>query len=65
MEPQRLQDKDGEVVLSGIHTYGDTVHLFVERKNYTGPFMPGFRAWKPILPRRYRAYYTLTIAWAM
>jgi 4-hydroxyphenylpyruvate dioxygenase len=45
MEPQRLQDKDGEVVLSGIHTYGDTVHLFVERNNYTGPFMPGFRAW--------------------
>src|SRR3954463_6840959 len=40
MEPQRLRDKDGEVVLSGIHTYGDTVHLFVERKNYTGPFMP-------------------------
>jgi 4-hydroxyphenylpyruvate dioxygenase len=45
MEPQRLQDKDGEVVLSGIHTYGDTVHLFVERRNYNGPFMPGFRAW--------------------
>jgi 4-hydroxyphenylpyruvate dioxygenase len=45
LEPQRLQDKDGEVVISGIHTYGDTVHLFVERKNYTGPFMPGFRAW--------------------
>jgi 4-hydroxyphenylpyruvate dioxygenase len=45
MEPQRLQDVDGEVVLSGIHTYGDTVHLFVERKNYKGPFMPGFRAW--------------------
>src|SRR5688572_21869298 len=45
MEPQRLQDANGEVVLSGIHTYGDTVHLFVERKNYNGPFMPGFRAW--------------------
>jgi 4-hydroxyphenylpyruvate dioxygenase len=45
MEPQHLQDADGEVILSGIHTYGDTVHLFVERKNYTGAFMPGFRAW--------------------
>ncbi|HEU0110339.1 MAG TPA: 4-hydroxyphenylpyruvate dioxygenase [Flavisolibacter sp.] len=45
MEPKRLQDKDGEVVLSGIHTYGDTVHLFVERKNYKGAFMPGFRPW--------------------
>jgi len=45
MEPQRLTDKDGEVVLSGIHTYGDTVHIFVERKNYSGPFIPGYRAW--------------------
>lgn len=45
MEPQRLTDEGGEVVLSGIHTYGDTVHLFVERKNYNGPFMPGFKAW--------------------
>src|SRR5215218_9612094 len=45
MEPQRLRDDEGEVVLSGIHTYGDTVHLFVERRNYNGPFMPGFRAW--------------------
>ncbi len=46
MEPTRLQDGDGEVVLSGIHTYGDTVHLFVERKNYNGVFMPGFRKWE-------------------
>jgi 4-hydroxyphenylpyruvate dioxygenase len=45
LEPQRLQDEDGEVVLSGIHTYGDTVHLFIERKNYIGAFMPGFRPW--------------------
>ena len=45
VEPKRLQDKDGEVVISGIHTYGETVHLFIERQNYNGPFMPGFRAW--------------------
>ncbi len=45
MEPQRLTDKDGEVIMSGIHTYGDTVHLFIERKNYAGVFMPGYRAW--------------------
>ena len=45
MEPQSLKDDAGEVVLSGIQTYGDTVHLFVERKNYTGAFMPGFRPW--------------------
>ncbi len=46
MEPTRLTDADGEVVLSGIHTYGDTVHIFVERKNYKGAFMPGYRAWE-------------------
>jgi 4-hydroxyphenylpyruvate dioxygenase len=46
MEPIKLQDEFGEVVMSGIHTYGDTVHLFIERKNYTGPFMPGFRKWE-------------------
>jgi len=46
MQPEVLKDINGEVVLSGIHTYGETVHLFVERKNYTGLFMPGFREWK-------------------
>lgn len=45
MEPQRLKDEHGEVVMSGIHTYGDTVHLFIERKNYQGAFMPGYRPW--------------------
>ncbi len=43
--PEVLKDKDGEAVLSGIHTYGDTVHVFVERKNYSGTFLPGYRAW--------------------
>src|SRR3954471_19883885 len=42
MEPQHLRDEQGEVVLSGIHTYGDTVHVFIERKNYNGVFMPGY-----------------------
>jgi len=46
MQPLKMQDEFGEVVMSGIHTYGDTVHLFIERKNYTGPFMPGFRKWE-------------------
>lgn len=46
LEPQKLNDQDGEVVMSGIHTYGETVHLFIERKNYKGAFMPGFRAWQ-------------------
>jgi 4-hydroxyphenylpyruvate dioxygenase len=46
LQPTVLKDDDGEVVLSGIHTYGETVHLFVERKNYNGVFMPGFKEWK-------------------
>jgi 4-hydroxyphenylpyruvate dioxygenase len=46
LEPKKLSDANGELVLSGIHTYGDTVHLFVERKNYNGIFMPGFRKWE-------------------
>ena len=46
MEPTTLKDDDGEVVMSGIHTYGETVHLFIERKNYNGVFMPGFRKWE-------------------
>jgi 4-hydroxyphenylpyruvate dioxygenase len=45
MEPVKMKDNDGELVMSGIHTYGDTVHLFIERKNYNGVFMPGYRAW--------------------
>lgn len=45
MEPTVMTDESGEVVMSGIHTYGETVHLFIERKNYTGVFMPGFKAW--------------------
>ncbi|MEQ8685129.1 MAG: 4-hydroxyphenylpyruvate dioxygenase [Imperialibacter sp.] len=46
MEPQVEKDENGEVVRSGIYTYGDTVHIFVERKNYTGVFLPGFKPWK-------------------
>lgn len=46
MEPIKLNDEAGEVVMSGIHTYGDTVHLFIERKHYQGAFMPGYRAWQ-------------------
>ncbi len=47
VEPYELKDKDGTVVISGIHTYGETIHLFVERKNYSGPFLPGYKAYKP------------------
>ena len=46
MEPTVEQDEHGEVVRAGIYTYGETVHMFVERKNYSGHFLPGFRAWE-------------------
>jgi 4-hydroxyphenylpyruvate dioxygenase len=46
LEPKTLKDKHGKVVISGIHTYGEVVHLFVERDDYTGPFMPGFVKWE-------------------
>jgi 4-hydroxyphenylpyruvate dioxygenase len=47
LEPRTEKDKHGEVVLSGIHSYGETVHVFVERKNYNGPFLPGYIKWEP------------------
>lgn len=46
LEPQTLKDENGEVVISGINTYGETIHLFVERRNYQGIFLPGFKEWK-------------------
>lgn len=41
-EPKTTRDEFGVVVTSSIKTYGDTTHTFVERKNYTGPFLPGY-----------------------
>ncbi|RTY88411.1 4-hydroxyphenylpyruvate dioxygenase [Flavobacterium sp. RSP15] len=46
MEPTVEKDEFGEVIRSGIYTYGETVHIFVERKNYTGVFLPGYKEWK-------------------
>ena len=40
--PQILRDEYGEVRVSAIAAYGDTIHTFVERSNYRGPFLPGF-----------------------
>ena len=40
LEPKTLTDEDGKVVMSGIHTYGDTVHLFIERDDYSGLSCP-------------------------
>jgi len=46
MEPTVEEDDQGHVVRSGIYTYGETVHIFVERKNYKGVFLPGYKVWK-------------------
>ena len=46
MEPTVESDEHGEVVRAGIYTYGETVHMFVERKNYKGDFLPGFQKWE-------------------
>jgi 4-hydroxyphenylpyruvate dioxygenase len=44
-EPIVASDQFGEVVKAGIKTYGDTVHIFIERKNYNGIFLPGYKEW--------------------
>lgn len=46
MAPQVETDEFGEVVRAGIYTYGETIHMFVERKNYNGQFLPGFVKWE-------------------
>lgn len=46
MEPTAEEDDFGKVVRSGIHTYGETVHIFVERKAYDGVFLPGYKKWE-------------------
>lgn len=45
MEPTLEEDEYGHVIRSGIYTYGEVVHIFVERKNYKGPFLPGYKKW--------------------
>ena len=42
MHPEVRKDEHGEVVMASIKTYGDTIHTFVERSNYSGPFLPNF-----------------------
>ncbi len=44
--PEKLTDENGEVKTASIHTYGETIHTFVERKNYRGAFLPGYQAAK-------------------
>ena len=42
-----MKDRNGQVTISGIKSYGETVHLFVERNKYSGPFLPGYKIWNP------------------
>lgn len=42
--PETLRDDNGTVIVASVKTYGDTVHTFVQRVDYTGPFLPGFKA---------------------
>lgn len=46
LDPQTLEDEYGKLKMSGIYTYGETVHMFVERTNYSGLFMPGYEKWE-------------------
>lgn len=51
MKPETFKDEYGEVVISAIYTYGETIHKFIERKNYSGKFLPGYiekRSWMPV-----------------
>ena len=45
LQPTKEEDKNGTIIKSGIYTYGETIHLFIERKNYSGVFLPGYRKW--------------------
>jgi 4-hydroxyphenylpyruvate dioxygenase len=46
-QPYVSSDEKGSVVLSSIKTYGEVIHVFVERKNYQGSFLPGYQPWVP------------------
>ncbi|MEM8510547.1 MAG: 4-hydroxyphenylpyruvate dioxygenase [Bacteroidota bacterium] len=46
MVPKVEEDTSGKVIRSGIYTYGETVHIFVERKDYNGIFLPGYKKWE-------------------
>ncbi len=48
LEPTVTEDDDGKIVRSAVAAYGDTIHSFVERDNYAGPFLPGYRREEPV-----------------
>jgi 4-hydroxyphenylpyruvate dioxygenase len=42
-EPYELKDENGSVIMASVKTYGDTTHTFVQRNEYKGKFLPGFK----------------------
>ena len=68
LEPTVETDEHGEIVKAGIYTYGETVHMFVERKNYKGAFMPGYQKWEsdynpPSLGLKYIDHMVGNVGW--
>ncbi len=68
LEPTVEKDDHGEIVRSGIYTYGETIHMFVERKNYKGIFLPGYRKWEsdynpPTLGLKYIDHMVGNVGW--
>lgn len=41
--PAVVEDEHGKVVIGSIKAYGDTIHSFVDRSNYSGPYLPGYK----------------------
>ena len=68
LTPTTEKDEFGKIVKSGIYTYGETVHLFIERKNYSGEFLPGFVKWEsrynpPSLGLKYIDHMVGNVGW--
>ncbi len=68
LEPSDYEDATGKVTMSGIHTFGDTVHLFVEREQYDGTFLPGYQPWEsnynpPSVGLRYVDHMVGNVGW--
>ncbi|MFL6139442.1 MAG: 4-hydroxyphenylpyruvate dioxygenase [Frankiaceae bacterium] len=56
-EPRMVEDEQGKVVLSSIRTYGETLHTFVERSAYSGPFLPGYVERAPLVAPPEKRYF--------
>ena len=68
LTPTTEKDEFGKIMKSGIYTYGETVHLFIERKNYSGEFLPGFIKWEsrynpPLVGLKYIDHMVGNVGW--